>query len=79
MTYILYFHVAEVLETEDKETNDEVEYEEDEVDELENENLGEDIDIDEALDMVSVYLMCLNLHLVPIIHAASGHPTKFQV
>lgn len=41
----------EVLETEDKEINDEVEYEEDEVDELENENLGEDIDIDEALDM----------------------------
>lgn len=52
--YVLYFHVAEVSEAEDKETNDEVEYE---VDELENENLGEDIDIDEALDMVSENLL----------------------
>ncbi|XP_057767251.1 uncharacterized protein LOC130987660 [Salvia miltiorrhiza] len=50
----------EVLETEDKETNDEAEVEaevevedkEDEEDEMEDENLGEDVDIDEALDMV---------------------------
>ncbi|KAH6819246.1 hypothetical protein C2S51_002849 [Perilla frutescens var. frutescens] len=41
----------EVLETEDKETIDEVEYEEDEEDDMEDENLGEDIDVDEALDM----------------------------
>ncbi|XP_057806849.1 uncharacterized protein LOC131021609 isoform X1 [Salvia miltiorrhiza] len=48
----------EVLETEDKETNDEaeveVEDEEDEEDEMEDENLGEDVDIDEALDMVDL-------------------------
>ncbi|KAG6413105.1 hypothetical protein SASPL_125806 [Salvia splendens] len=47
----------EVLETKDKETNDEVEVEvevedeDDEEDEMEDENLGEDVDIDEVLDM----------------------------
>ena len=56
---VLYLHVAEVLETKDKETNDEVEVEvevedeDDEEDEMEDENLGEDVDIDEVLDMVS--------------------------
>ncbi|XP_042003092.1 general transcription factor 3C polypeptide 5-like [Salvia splendens] len=45
----------DVLETKDKETNDEVEVEvedeDDEEDEMEDENLGEDVDIDEVLDM----------------------------
>ncbi|CAA0819999.1 Transcription factor IIIC- subunit 5 [Striga hermonthica] len=39
----------EVLETEDKETNDEAEYEEDE-DEMEDYNLEEDVDADDELD-----------------------------
>ncbi|GER27790.1 transcription factor IIIC [Striga asiatica] len=41
----------EVLETEDKETNDEAEYDEDE-DEMEDYNLEEDVDADEELDPV---------------------------
>lgn len=41
----------EVLEIEDKETNDDIEYEEDEEDEMEDENLGEDVDVDEALNL----------------------------
>ncbi|KAL1553844.1 general transcription factor 3C polypeptide 5-like [Salvia divinorum] len=49
----------EVVEAEDMETNDEVEVEvevevedeDDEEDEMEDENLGEDVDIDEVLDM----------------------------
>ncbi|KAL6540862.1 hypothetical protein OROMI_024745 [Orobanche minor] len=42
----------EVLETEDKEGNDEAEYEEDEEDEMEDDNLEEDVDADEELDPV---------------------------
>ncbi|KAL8497538.1 hypothetical protein ACS0TY_021026 [Phlomoides rotata] len=42
----------EVLESEDKETNDDIEFEEEEEeDEMEDENLGEDVDVDEALDL----------------------------
>ncbi|GFQ00991.1 general transcription factor 3c polypeptide 5 [Phtheirospermum japonicum] len=43
-------YFSEVLETEEKETNDEVEYEEDEEDDMEDDNLEEDMDVDEELD-----------------------------
>lgn len=84
---VLYSHYAEVLETEDKETNDEVEVEvevedvDDEEDEMEDENLGEDVDIDEALDLVSekiiTFLTCLIFCLwLIMIHACCVNHTE---
>lgn len=60
----MYLHVAEVLESEDKEANDDIEYEEDEDDEMEDENLGEDVDVDEALDLVK-YISFLSVVYSP--------------
>ncbi|KAL6563022.1 hypothetical protein OROHE_005609 [Orobanche hederae] len=45
----------EVLETVDKEANDEAEYEEDEEDEMEDDNLEEDVDADEELDPIEFW------------------------
>lgn len=81
---MVYFHVAEVLESEDKETNDEVDYEEDEEDEMEDDNLGEDVDVDEVLDLVNQYFFCSQYCSCAFIHTAAPcmqhqrHPVKFN-